>query len=112
MAPRASPEGIVVRHSTRCAGRSGATGCNCRPGYQAQVYSPTERRTIRRTFKALGEARAWRAETKAALERGSQRAPSRQTVEQAAKDWVKAANAGVIRTRSGDVYKPGGAARI
>jgi hypothetical protein len=26
------PEGIVARHSTRCAGRSGETGCNCRPG--------------------------------------------------------------------------------
>ncbi len=35
------------------------------------------------------------------------RAPSRQTLEQAANDWVKAANAGVIRTRSGDAYKPG-----
>ena len=35
------------------------------------------------------------------------RAPSRQTLEQAAKDWLKAANAGVIRTRSGDPYKPG-----
>jgi integrase len=97
----------VVRHSTRCGGSSGAKGCSCRPGYQAQVYSPTERRTIRRTFKALGDARAWRAETKAALERGSLRAPSRQTLAEAAEDWVKAANAGVIRTRSGEVYKPG-----
>ncbi len=107
MTPRARPEGIVVRHSVRCVGASGAKGCNCRPGYQAQVYSPAERRTIRRTFKALGDARAWRAETKAALERGSLRAPSHQTLEQAAQDWVKAANAGVIRTRSGDAYKPG-----
>ncbi len=97
----------MIRHSTRCAGRSGAKGCSCRPGYQAQVYSATERRTIRRTFKTLGDARAWRAETKAALERGALRAPSRQTLQQAAEDWVKAANAGVIRTRSGDTYKPG-----
>lgn len=42
-----------------------------------------------------------------ALERGTLKAPSRQTLEQAARDWVKAANAGVIRTRSGDRYKPG-----
>jgi hypothetical protein len=81
-------------------GSSGAKSCNCRPGYQAQVYSPTERRTIRRTFETLGDARAWRAETKAALERGSLRAPSRQTLAEAAEDWVKAANSGVIRTRS------------
>jgi integrase len=107
MAPRARPEGIVVRHSTRCAGGSGPKGCNCRPGYQAQVYSAAERRTIRRTFKTLGEARAWRAETKNALERGSLRPPSRQSIEQASSDWLGAAQAGVIRTRSGDPYKPG-----
>jgi integrase len=107
MAKRARPEGIVTRHSRGCGSQLEPGCCDCRPGYQAQVYSAAEGRTIRRTFRTLADARAWRAETKAALERGSLRAPSRQTLEQAAKDWVKAANAGVIRTRSGDPYKPG-----
>ena len=107
MATRAKPEGIVIRHARGCAKQAERGRCDCRPGYQAQVYSAAERRTIRKTFRTLADARAWRAETKAALERGSLRAPSRQTLEQAAKDWIKAANAGVIRTRSGDPYKPG-----
>jgi integrase len=107
MAKRARPEGIVTRHSRGCASRLGSERCDCRPGYQAQVYSAAELRTIRKTFRTLADARAWRAETKAALERGSLRAPSRQTLEQAAKDWLKAAKASVIRTRSGDPYKPG-----
>ena len=97
----------MVRHSGGCASQLERGRCDCRPGYQAQVYSPAERRTIRKTFRTLADARAWRAETKAALERGSLRAPSRQSLEQAAQDWIKAANAGVIRTRSGDPYKPG-----
>jgi integrase len=107
MARRARPEGIVIRHARACASDGGDGRCDCRPGYQAQVYSAAERRTIRKTFRTLADARAWRAETKAALERGSLRAPSRQTLEQAAKDWLKAAKEGVIRTRSGDPYKPG-----
>jgi len=112
MAKRAKPEGIVVRHAVGCASQLERGRCDCRPGYQAQVYSAAERRTIRKTFRTLADARAWRAETKAALERGSLRAPSRQTLEQAAKDWLKAAKAGVIRTRSGDPYKPGALRRL
>jgi hypothetical protein len=52
------PEGIVVRHSTRCASREGER-CDCRPGYQAQVFSARDQRTIRKTFKTLSDARAW-----------------------------------------------------
>ena len=107
MARRARPEGVVTRHSSGCSGRQEPGRCDCRPSYQAQVYSATERRTIRRTFRTLADARAWRAETKAALDRGGLRAPSGRTLEEAANDWVKGANAGVIRTRSGDPYKPG-----
>jgi hypothetical protein len=107
MAKRSRHEGIVTRHFGGCSSRFEVGRCDCRPGYQAQVYSATERRTIRRTFRTLADARAWRAETKAALDRGTLRAPSRQTLEEAAKDWVNAANAAVIRTRSGDPYKPG-----
>jgi integrase len=35
------------------------------------------------------------------------RAPSRRTIGEAAGEWVAAARAGVVRTRSGDAYKPG-----
>jgi integrase len=103
---RKGGEGIVIRHSQACASQSGAGGCDCRPGYQAQVYSPRDRRTIRKTFTSLADARSWRAETQVALRRGTLRAPSRTTLAEEAASWLSAANAGVIRARSGDPYKP------
>jgi integrase len=98
-------EGVVVRHSRRCASLAGE-GCDCRPAYQAQVWSPRDARTIRKTFATLGDARAWRAETKSALRRGVARVPTRITLDQAAEDWLAAAGAGIVRTRSGETYKP------
>src|SRR5215210_7290370 len=97
-------EGVVVRHSRRCASLAGER-CDCRPGYQAQVWSPRDARTIRKTFATLGDARAWRAETKSALRRGGVGTPTRTTLNQAADAWLAAAQAGIVRTRSGDTYK-------
>jgi integrase len=54
----------------------------------------------------LVDARAWRAEAQTALRRGGLRAPSRTTLAEAAEGWLVAAQSGVVRTRSGDVYKP------
>lgn len=50
--------------------------------------------------------RAWRAEAQLALRRGTLRAPTRTTLAEAAALWLKAANAGVIRTSAGEPYKP------
>ncbi len=98
-------EGVTVRHTSGCPARTGGR-CGCRPGYQAQVWSARDGRTIRRTFRTLGDARAWRAESQTALWRGGLRAPTRVTLAEAAEAWLAAAEAGVIRTRSGDPYKP------
>jgi len=98
-------EGVTVRHASSCPSRTGGR-CACRPGYQAQVWSARDGRTIRRTFRTLGDARAWRAESQTALRRGGLRAPTRVTLAEAAEAWLAAAEAGVIRTRSGDTYKP------
>src|SRR6266480_2010806 len=84
---RARPEVIVRRHRRRCASRVGES-CDCSPGHQAQVWSPADRKTIRRTFATLAEARAWRVETQAALRRGTLRAPTRITIEEAAAEWL------------------------
>ena len=97
-------EGVTVRHRKNCGVPAGA--CGSRPAYQAQVFSPRDGRTIRKSFKTLAEARAWRADTQAALRKGTLRAPTRTTPEEAAADWLVAAKAGVARTRSGDPYKP------
>ena len=99
------PEGVVVRHRQGCPSRAGDP-CSCRPTYQAQAYSPRERRTIRKTFASLAEARAWRQDTQVALRQHKLRAPTRTTLAEAAADWLSAAKAGVVRTRSGEPYKP------
>ena len=86
------------------SGRGG--GCDCEPGFQAQVFAPREGRTIRKTFSALSEARAWRAQTMVAVGRGTLVAPTRTTLSEAAEAWLAAAEGGVVRTRSGERYKP------
>jgi integrase len=102
---RSRPEGIVPRHARHCASREGPA-CDCRPAYQAQVWSPRDQKTLRKTFRTLADARAWRAESKSALRGGTMRAPTRTTLAKAAEDWLSAAKAGVVRTRSGEPYKP------
>jgi integrase len=104
--PRPGPaQGIALRHQRHCAARSGGA-CGCRPAYQAQAWSARDRKPIRRTFATLAEARAWRQDTQVALRRGTTRAPLRITVRESAEAWLRAARAGVVRTRSGERYKP------
>jgi integrase len=103
--PRARPEGIAVRHSRGCASHRDSS-CDCRPAYQAQVFSSRDGKTIRKTFRTLSDARAWRAETHRALRLGTLRVPTRTTVAEAAAQWVQAAKAEVVRTRNGQPYKP------
>jgi integrase len=98
-------EGIVLRHSRSCASREG-TRCSCDPSYQAQVWSAKEHKTIRKTFRDLGDARAWRQESQVALRRGLLRSPSQTTLAEASQEWLLAAEAGIVRTRGGDPYKP------
>jgi integrase len=105
MSSRPRPEGIVVRHSSSCASSEGES-CDCCPGYQAQVFSARDQRTIRKTFRTLSDARAWRAETHGALRVGTLRAPSKTSLATAAEDWLAGAQAEIIRTRSGTPYKP------
>ncbi len=49
-------EGITVRHGKCCPTREGGP-CRCCPAYQAQVFSPRDRRTIRKSFRTLADAR-------------------------------------------------------
>ncbi|HEY8776238.1 MAG TPA: tyrosine-type recombinase/integrase [Gaiellaceae bacterium] len=94
-----------MRHARRCASRSGGD-CSCAPTYQAQVWSARDRKPIRKTFPTVAAALAWRQETQVALRRGTLRAPTATTLAEAADAWLTGAEAGIIRTRSGDPYKP------
>jgi hypothetical protein len=86
-------EGVVVRHRRGCAS-GGGEACTCRPGFQAQVWSPRDRRPIRRTFATVGEAKRWRRETQVAVHQQLARAPSQRTLREAADEWLVAARAG------------------
>jgi integrase len=70
------------------------------------VWSARERKTIRKTFRSLGEARVWRQESQVAVRRGTLRAPLPTSLNEAAQEWLSAADRGLVRTRSGDAYKP------
>jgi hypothetical protein len=94
-----------VRHGRRCEARTGGA-CSCIPSFQAQAWSAKDRKPLRKTFKTLGEARRWRQEAQVALRRGRLNTPSRRTVGEAGEEWLVAARRGIVRTRSGDPYKP------
>src|SRR5215213_5676078 len=102
---RTVERGIVARHRRGCAVRCGRA-CSCRPSYQATAWSVRERKPVRKSFRSLREARAWRARAQVELGRGGLDAPCRTTLREAAECWLAEARAGVVRTRSGDCYKP------
>lgn len=97
--------GIEVRHARACASREGGR-CNCRPTYQANVWSARDEKRLRKTFPTLAAARAWRAEAQTAIRRGKMRAPAATTLREAAEEFVDGMRSGKVRTKSGDVYKP------
>ena len=97
--------GIVKRHSKGCSSQKGRE-CNCGASYEAWVYSPRDHRKLRRTFSSFAEARSWRADAKRQIDQGVLRAPSQQTLREAAAAWLAGAEAGEIRNRSGERYKP------
>ena len=98
-------EGVVARHARSCASRSGR-GCSCKPTFQGQVWSPRDRKPIRKTFPTAAEAKVWRQEAQVALRKGTLRGPSPTTLTEAAEQWLEAAKVGAVLTRSGDPYKP------
>ena len=98
-------EGIYVRHLKACASKGGKR-CNCDPTYQAHVWSNRERKRIRQPFKSRAAAEQWRRDALTALKRGTLRAPTAQTLREAAEAWLEGAAKGAVRNRSGDAYKP------
>jgi integrase len=98
-------EGIRKRHSKGCPAASGGR-CRCSGGYRAEVYSPTDGKKIRKTFRRESEAKSWRAATKLALDHGTLRAQGRETLSEAAEAWLQGAERGEIRNRTGHPFKP------
>ena len=101
-----SPErGIVVRHARSCPTRDGRR-CDCSPSFQSQVWDAAAGKRITRSFQTITAARRWRQDAAAALRAGTMTADRGPTLDQAADQWLEAARAGIVRTRSGEPYKP------
>jgi integrase len=98
--------GIRIRHRQHCRSREDGA-CNCEPAYEAWVFSKRDGRKIRKTFSRESEAKLWRADSAVQLNRGTMRAPKPTTLREAWDAWKAGAEAGTIRNRSGDRYKPG-----
>src|SRR5712691_8246757 len=105
MQAKRSPTGIRARHSKSCIPNESGS-CSCSPSWEAWVFAPRERKKIRKTFPTQAAAKAWRADAQVALRKGTLRMPSNVTLREAAESWLQGARAGLIRTRSGDPYKP------
>jgi integrase len=97
---------IEVRHQKGCRTGNGGKRCNCQPSFRAAVWSPRDRKRIRKTFPTLTAAKRWRTNAEAAVGKGSLRVSRKTTLRQAAEDWLVAVKSGVGRNRSGDTFKP------
>ena len=97
--------GITKRHSRTCRSREGGR-CNCNAGWEASVFSKRDGKKIRKTFAREAEAKSWRADALAALDKGALRAPRPTTVREAWEAWREGARAGTVRNRGGERYKP------
>jgi integrase len=102
--------GIRRLHSAGCPAKvDDDRRCRCRAGYEASVYDRRAGRKIRKTFPTAAAARTWRLDALQALRRGTLRAAEPTTVNEAADELIAGMQAGTIRTRSGDRYKPSAA---
>jgi integrase len=80
--------------------------CNCSPSFQVNLWDGRSQKRIRKTFRTLTEAKAWRQDAAGALRAGTLRASDGRTVKEVAERWIEEARSGLVRNRSGDVYKP------
>jgi integrase len=97
-----------VPHPARRTPRPGAATRSCAG---VTVAQPAHRRSGQRlppaaTFPTVAAARSWRYDALVGLRHGTLRAAGGVTLNQAADEWLSAAQAGFVRNRSGDPYKP------
>jgi integrase len=93
--------GLRQRHGGGCP-QSGR--CDC--PWEAAVYSARDGKKIRKQFPTRSAAKNWRNDAAGQVRRQELRAPTPTTLDEAADQWLEGARSGVIRNRSGDVYKP------
>jgi hypothetical protein len=99
--------GIFKRHSMCCASRNNRR-CDCKAGYEAWVYLTRDGGKIRKSFTRLADAKAWRAETLAAANRGTLQLPNRdpRSLAVALHQLIDGMRTGRIRPKNRERYKP------
>jgi integrase len=70
------------------------------------VWSPRDQKKLYKTFPTSSAAKGWRGDAVSAVRKGTMAPPTRHTVEQAGRDWIAKAKAGVILKPDGARYKP------
>lgn len=98
-------QGIAVRHQRGCRSADGGR-CNCQPSFQARAWSAAAEREVRRSFRSLSDARAWRARAMSGHAdkiAGASHAPVLDVL--AEQVWEDIAR-GALLNRSGDQFKP------
>ena len=103
--PKKRRQGLRPRHSRSCKSNAGGS-CNCKPSWEAFVYSRGEKKKIRKTFPSHREARAWRNALLEPVTARRLQVPSRLTLAETAYSWLRMAREGEILNRSGHRYKP------
>jgi integrase len=106
---RRLPEGFELRHSRGCpAGLPGDQkgDCRCTPTYVAVVFDRRTSKRKKRSFALLCEAKSWRHDALVQLGKGTLAVGTRVTVSEAAEIFIEGVEAGTIRTRGGQPYKP------
>lgn len=101
---RRLPEGIRLRHSRRCASEGGGA-CDCSPSYQAVVRA-RDGRKLRKSFRSLSDAIAWRDETRVGVRKRTVISPTSLTFHEFAERWFEGARTGTNLTRDLAAYKP------
>ena len=115
MSATKSRTGIEERHRKGCAKRDEGQRCTCKaPSYVATVYDAKTAKRLRKTFSGVGAltaAKLWRVDAAAALRAGTHESQrpvlATVSVQEACAQWARDARAGIVTTRSGDIYKPG-----
>jgi integrase len=95
-------QGITERHARSCRREP----CDCAPSFKVQVWDARAGKRITRTFQTITAARRWRQDAYAAMRAGTLTADRGPTLKEAADNWLEAAEAGIVRNRSGEPYKP------
>lgn len=96
-----------MRHARSCpAGRDREAGCDCEPSYEASVFDVRTGKKVRRSFRRLALAKAWRAETIGQVRRGELTAATVPALRKAAEAFLSGIESGAIRKKGGERYSP------